>query len=184
MAKSLIINSTSLSGQKLQKTITDIGSNADSEKLKTWAQGLNSLTTNNPVSIIKVETTDLLNGEASTKLSRNMQLKKGNTVITSISAATLGGTDAYLEFFVAFDGAQPSDKIFICYNKASEQYGDLYFDWWDVPKTTGGAYPTSGFQIEIAKGDQVNDDYTGTLIFYMPETDTYASETLEITVTN
>lgn len=42
------------SGRKLQKTITVINPNADGTALKTWAQGLNNLTTNRYVGTTKI----------------------------------------------------------------------------------------------------------------------------------
>ena len=48
------------SGRKLQKTITDVNPNADGTALKTWAQGLNNLTTNSYVGTTKINIDNLL----------------------------------------------------------------------------------------------------------------------------
>lgn len=48
------------SGRKLQKTITDVNPNADGTALKTWAQGLNNLTTNRYVGTTKINIDNLL----------------------------------------------------------------------------------------------------------------------------
>ena len=55
MKTSVILTSTDLSGKKLQKTLTNINTNATAAQLKTLAQGLNSLTTNTYVETGRVD---------------------------------------------------------------------------------------------------------------------------------
>lgn len=116
------------------------------------------------------------------KLSRNAQLKNaGSTeVITSISAATLPVyTSQFTSFKLHYDGMTNADTVFIAYQKLDPTKGDLYFDWWSSPDATAG-----NMEIAIAKGDVEDDDYTGTLIIYLPETDAYAEQYLRIPITN
>lgn len=55
MKTSVILTATDLSGKKLQKTLTNINSNATAAQLKTLAQGLNGLTTNTYVETGRVD---------------------------------------------------------------------------------------------------------------------------------
>lgn len=65
MDTSLNIKSIEQGGRKLQKTITDVNPNADGTALKTFAQGLNSLTTNTYVGTTKINIDNLLNEDSS-----------------------------------------------------------------------------------------------------------------------
>lgn len=65
MDTSLNIKSIEQGGRKLQKTITDVNPNADGTALKTFAQGLNNLTTNTYVGTTKINIDNLLNEDSS-----------------------------------------------------------------------------------------------------------------------
>ena len=61
MAKvSVALNSTeAATGKKLQKTLTDINASATSAQIKTFAQALNNLTTNNYIETNRIEKTNV-----------------------------------------------------------------------------------------------------------------------------
>lgn len=63
MNTSLIIKSVEQGGRKLQKTLSDINPSADGNALKTWAQGLNNLTTNAYAGTTKINIDNLLDEE-------------------------------------------------------------------------------------------------------------------------
>lgn len=67
MAKiSIALNSTeAATGKKFQKTLTDINAAATSTQIKTFAQALNALTTNNYVETNRIEKTNVDTEEAS-----------------------------------------------------------------------------------------------------------------------
>lgn len=59
MATNIIIETTSASGKKLQKAITNVNPNATNYELKVFAQKLNSLTSNTYVGTTRIDRVDI-----------------------------------------------------------------------------------------------------------------------------
>lgn len=98
---SLAINTTDGNGKKIQKALTDINPNADTAALRTFAQGLNDLTTNDYVGSVRVTKTNLDEDggdtPASTKTARTGYIITGSephaTITSPINVNTLGAYD-------------------------------------------------------------------------------------------
>lgn len=171
------IRSKDQSGTTGTTTINYVNPEATSSQLQSLASAFNDLTTNEIVDVTRIDKQVL--GSEIDKLPRNAQFKYNSAAVTSISAATLPvSSSEFRGYELSYDGMTNADTVFIAYDKRDPSKGDLYFDWWSSPSTIGT------MEITMAKGDTADDDYTGTLIIYLPETDTYAAETLEIPVTN
>ena len=179
MGTSLIINSTDQKGNKLQKTITNIRSTAQSEALKTWAQGLNAITTNNEVGITKVVTTDLLNGETSTKLPRNSYVvEQGatSTHITSISNADIVTSIDQLQNVYLIRGAvMPSaDQVSYNFTPTGDSTDALMVAMYNSDSNTNAAFQLARYSDETP---------IGTLTINIAEDDTYAADSISIAIT-
>ena len=98
---SLAINTTDGNGKKIQKALTDINPNAETTALRTFAQGLNDLTTNDYVGSVRVTKTNLDEDggdtPASTKTARTGYILTGSephaTVTAPINVNSLGAYD-------------------------------------------------------------------------------------------
>lgn len=64
MESSLIINTTSQDGKKLQKTITNLNPNATNAKLGEFAQRLTALTTNTYDKAVRINKIDVTEDDA------------------------------------------------------------------------------------------------------------------------
>ncbi len=88
MAKiSVALNSIEqATGRKLQKTLTDIRASATSTQIKTFTQGLNSLTTNTYVETNRIEKTNVDTEEASgAKIVPSISLSEFNNGTATVT---------------------------------------------------------------------------------------------------
>lgn len=122
MKKSLIIDSVSRDGKKLQKTMTFVNPNASNEVAGTFAQMANALTTNtySKASIVKrMDVTETEQGGGSGLLNPNLRVEsdkitwEGNGVCKSSNGSVVEkGASALTGVYVlASDGTYAKDWI-------------------------------------------------------------------------
>lgn len=122
MKKSLIIDSVSRDGKKLQKTMTFVNPNASNEVAGTFAQMANALTTNtySKASIVKrMDVTETEQGGGSSLLNPNLRVEddkitwEGNGVCKSSDGSVVakGASAGSDDYYLASDGTYAKDWI-------------------------------------------------------------------------
>ena len=162
MAKiSIALNTTDVAtGKKLQKTLTDINAAATSEQIKTFAQALNNLTTNNYVETNRIEKTNVDTEEAGGGGSS----KPAHTLTVT---RDWWSSSAALSMSIAFtyDGNLTNLKAYTNRSNDVEQGLPEYTE------ITTGAENTATLKVV---GYQAVP-YGKPVILYAPETDDYAA---------
>ena len=109
MTTSVILASTDTTGKKLQKTLTNINPSATSTQLKTFAQGLNGLTTNTYIETNRIDriTCDTDTGSTSTtppaKTTPTLTLQTSTATTAQIFSA-MEGDEGLFEIEYTYDG--------------------------------------------------------------------------------
>ena len=172
MAKrSLILTTNSQGGKKIQKTITDINPNADSETMLAFAQKLNALTTNTYERTDCVEKYNIDTEDAPSKPEPTLTVTNGTGV--------QGITRAWLEQLTI---AGDIRHLPITYNGDGELYAytDLHF------MAVGISFHNSVPEVVAAAGwgNSVNKPSsfeTGKKVYLVAtEGENYAAKTIEI----
>lgn len=177
MATSLSIKGKTSGGDGVTTTINYVNPNATNGQLQSLASAFNDLTTNTVSDVTRIDKNSLTNTVA--KLPRNLQLKQGDAVITTVSNATLSTTmQGGTEVLIVFDGTDITAADFsikmTADTPAHEPPFTNWYSWDDDGTTIHNMY--------LARYTQV--DCVGTVItISLPETDTYEAATATLTIT-
>lgn len=177
MATSIITGSKTVENKKLQRSITNISSQATDTQLLNFAEGLNSLSTNTLYEVRRVDTTDLL---GDTRLDRNLQLVTSgtSTVVTTLSFANIGnaGTVDIITLELKGDGEFNDTELEVIRKCTGSKM--LYLDW---------ASTEDGLLITFARDSQDSSTsttpVTGTITFSLPGNTAYKPASVTLTIT-
>lgn len=169
MATSIIMTSTDQGGNKLQKTLTSINPNASAADIRTFANAVNGLTTNNYVGTNRIDKTNL-NAE---KLPVSISVGDKNLNANSRIITITGGTNA-LPYIKSNNTLYYGRIIRITTDNVSDYpKGTLLFIWIlqpDFQYTKFGSKNSADINSEKQDG-LVNTDLD--IIIAVPETDTH-----------
>lgn len=178
MSTSLSIKGKTQGNEAVTSTINYVNPNATSAQLVSLATAMNNLTTNTVSDITRIDKNSLTN--TLEKLERNLQLKKDDVAITTLSNADIstniqGGTEIY----IVFDGTDITAADFSVKMAVDnpDQHDPPYASWysWENDGITS-------HNILLARYSQI--DSTGTVItINLPETETYKAATATLTIT-
>lgn len=198
MDTSLSIKSVEQGGRKLQKTITDVNPNADGTALKTWAQGLNALTTNTYVGTTKINIDNLSDEDDSgcNPLPAPKILVGVHTQLVSTTKST-----TWYELPVAYGKASLSANVIGgCFYFLTDSTGKVNAvswpssalgatrqvknQWIDRPPTsmTEGMESQNRWQLVCTVPNYDDPECLGKFVFLLDATDTHSSVRITINV--
>lgn len=178
MATAINFTSTAQSGKKLNKTITDINPNATGAQLKTFAQMMNSLTTNTYGSTSRVDKDELVAASSLSTPSVIIKNRNGDTVSGPITWHK--SDEEELDLCVATDS--PGKLFAISVPEYSSYQFEAVSDT-DEASDYFDPVPDGYFLYYLAIYCPTNDAKAlGNFVFGIKEADGFAATTFTVTV--